>query len=303
MIELLEEVETDVVDDKPEIEFNFKREVSQNDVLKTARSKYDQSKVKTQVNVILLKDNKNSFENLQVCGKSVYDWQKRAVKAFHIKEVAKTSEDLLHIAKQNTNELYSLTLVFDNALPLVLEKTINQVLEYFIMKELSVLKFASCYLFDTKYLMSIEKLYSPQQYEVNCTEFLKCDSNENFVKINQIIKNKIISFHQNNGVLFYSPESCQVDADVKIENGTTIFANNHILGNSVIGKNCKLGINNLIENSAILENSNIESSIIKTSVVGKNCEVINFSVLENRTILKDNVKINNKHIDNKIISE
>lgn len=84
-----------------------------------------------------------------------------------------------------------------------------------------------------------------------------------------------------------------IDKSVKIGNNVTIYENNRIEGNTVIGDNVTILPNCLIKNTIIGDGSTINYSQCEDSVVGKDCSVGPFARLRPKVRLSDQVKIGN----------
>ena len=170
------------------------------------------------------------------------------------------------------------------------------------MKNLSVLKFTRGYMFETEYLKRIDKLLSPQMQYFEEEDFITCYNPKQYSLICDIMKNRIITYHQKNGVIFEDAVSAQVDADVSIESDVIIGSGCQIKGKSVIESGAVLKSNCYIENSMIKSGSKIYASTIKESVIGQNCIVENYCVVENKTIIGDGSKLcGYNHIDSQVL--
>lgn len=123
---------------------------------------------------------------------------------------------------------------------------------------------------------------------------------------------KVALFSQGENLIkmtkFLNKKSCFIDKNVKLGKNVTIYENNHIEGNSVIGDNCVLLPGNYIISSQIgndccLHASVIEESIVKEggkigpfahirpqSEIGKNCKIGNFVEIK-KSIIGDGTKI------------
>jgi len=84
-----------------------------------------------------------------------------------------------------------------------------------------------------------------------------------------------------------------IDSTVKIGNNVTIYENNRIEGNTVIGDNVVLKPNNYIIDGQIGDGTVITQSQIEQSTVGKNCKIGPFSHLRPNSVLKDEVHVGN----------
>lgn len=71
----------------------------------------------------------------------------------------------------------------------------------------------------------------------------------------QIKQQEIIEHWMIRGVRFYLPDTIRVDVNVTIGAGTEIGAGAHILGNTTIGKYCKIAPYSIVKNETISDNT------------------------------------------------
>lgn len=109
--------------------------------------------------------------------------------------------------------------------------------------------------------------------KANDIKLLCADINKEKICINEILRQKIIEKHIENGVYITDPTSTYIDFDVQIESGVTIYHNNFITGKSVIKKNCMLMPNNSVNNTTICEKTVITASTFNEAYVGENTTV------------------------------
>lgn len=108
-------------------------------------------------------------------------------------------------------------------------------------------------------------------------EALKFNSAKPFLGVNtllqleeveSLLREKIKTFHRDNGVRFIDFNNCYIDTDVKIGFGTIIYPGVYLSGNTIIGEDV------VIENGAIVKDSKIENK----------AKVLAYSVLESATL-------------------
>lgn len=125
---------------------------------------------------------------------------------------------------------------------------------------------------------------------------------EELEKVMKMVRHSIIRKHIANGVVFKDLDGVHIDANVKIGQGTQIYANNYLRGNTIIGKECVLEAGNIIENATIGDNvkitcSNLENCEIGSqttvgpnahvhtrSSVGSGCRIGNYVEIKNSTL-------------------
>ena len=299
MLDILEEIEkngnaVNMQKDKIELGLNFFKEDNQP---KTNLSGYNQEDAMGNVQVVLLCVDNKSFNlnmptcNLSICGKTMRDWVKNAVQGMNVVEAEMDSKaDFLPIVKQNAGGKKYTLVLFSDA-PLIQHKTVQEIVEYFVLKSLSVLKFSRGYMFETSYLQTIDKLLNPQVQYFEEEDFITCYNMKQFALVSDIMRNRILGYHQRNGVIIIDPNSTFIDADASIESDVVIYPNNKIFGKTKISSGANLFCNNIIKNSIIMlnvkiENSNIDSSVIKSGCLVKNYSTVLNSILEENCTLK-----------------
>ena len=244
--------------------------------------------------VLILKPNyKTDYCNLDMFGIKGIDYILNSVQDFEVKQKDyNINDDVIKVIKENLNDKkYVLTLFSDT--PLIKKQTIINIIDYFLIKKLCALSFNRGYCFDTNYLKSVEKVYNPQIQEFEDEDFIKVDSSKNFSLALDVLKNRIISYHQQNGVIFENVNSCFIDARVNIENNVIIKNNVTILGKSIIKQNSIIynsSLNRVIVGDGVM----IENSIVENTVVEKNAKIKDYSIIKNASIKENSVLTNEK---------
>lgn len=113
-----------------------------------------------------------------------------------------------------------------------------------------------------------------------------------------------MNFCHGENLILKDEKSIFIDDTVKVGKNVTIYENNRIEGNTVIGDNVVLLPNNYIINGVIKDNSTINHSQIEDAIVGEECYVGPFARLRPKAELKKGAKIGNfVEIKNAIIGE
>lgn len=316
MLDILEEIEksgnsVNLKKEEVKIDLNF---VKNEPVSQPNLSNFNLDDAFSQTQVILLCVNNESFKlsektfNLKICGKAMNEWVKNAVQGMEIVEAEIDSKaDFLPVVKQNVgNKKYTLVLFSDA--PLLQYKTVQEIVEYFVLKSLCVLKFSRGYMFETNYLNTIDKLFNPQMQYFEEEDFICCYNLKQFALVSDIMHNRILGFHQRNGVVITDPATTHIDADVSIENDVLVMPNNKLFGKCKIEKGTVLKCNNIIQNSVIkqdctIENSNITSSVIQEKCIIQSYCTIDSSILESGCTLKGYNYIQSMKINQNTILE
>jgi len=89
------------------------------------------------------------------------------------------------------------------------------------------------------------------------------------------------------------PKTTYVDQVAEIGEGTTIYPNTTILGKTVIGKNCEIGPNSVIQDSKIADGCVVFFSVVKDSEMGEGSDIGPFSHLREGVSVGKKVHIGN----------
>jgi len=123
-------------------------------------------------------------------------------------------------------------------------------------------------------------------------------------EMNKKAQEKIIEYHEENGVQFISLDGVGISPFAKIEPGTVIYQGTIIKGNSKIGKNTVLGPNTIIDNSVIGENCVINSTQIESSTLENNVTTGPFCHIRPKCVIKNGVHLGNfVEVKNSIVGE
>ena len=230
--------------------------------------------------------------DIKLFGKTMTEWVANAVFDTEIRYAeCEFGDDFLPRVKNvfNPNAKYTVVLFSDT--PLFEHKTFLQIMEYFKMKDLSVLKLTRGYVFETKYLMQIDSLLNPQMQYFEEEDFITCYSLKQVAIVREILKNRILNYFMKNGVVIEDPASTFIDADVQIAKNTHIEPFCKILGQSVIEDNVFIGSFSEINDSVICSGVKVFGAKITNSLVESHAKVERFSTISNNTKVCEEVVV------------
>lgn len=244
--------------------------------------------------VLILKTTyKIDFYNQKMFGLCSIDYILGAVNGYETKIVDfDKNQDVIDVIKQNLNEKKYVLVLFSDT-PLVTKNTINDITDYFLIKSLCALRFNRGYCFSTDYLKSVEKIYCPNEQNFCDEDFLIVKDSASFSECVEVLRNRIVKFHQSEGVLFLSPKNVSIDANATIGENVVVGEFVTIFGKSVIESGCKL-FDCTLNKVIVGKNCEISNSIIENSVIEKNCKICDYSVIKNKTILENKTISNEK---------
>ena len=239
-------------------------------------------------------DNKTDLLGLDLNG-----WLNVATINFNKQFISSNNNHEEQIIKNLDNS--DITVVLHAFNPLITENNISFYIDYLVYKNLDLVKLPFGYVFKTNYIKQTKSFKEPIVFNGIDNEFLKVDSSEAFNVAYQILKNRIIQKHINNGVKFVDVLSTVVHYFVEIDAGTQIYPFNIITGNTKIGKNAVIKDGNTIESCVIgdecvIAKSEIKKSIIQTGTIVLPFNTINNSKIEDNCLVKSYNHINDAHI-------
>lgn len=217
----------------------------------------------------------NDLPSVKICGKKMIDWV-RLAGADCEQYVIEDCEDVLEMAKTiSTDKKY--IAIFYSDTPLFNKGAFYRIMDYFSSRNINLLKLTRGFVVKREFLQS--NLYFVQGANSGIEEdsLLRANSAKTISYIQNIINNKILSFHEKNGVVIFGKNTVFIDADVEIENGVIIYPNNVIQGESIISGGTILESGNIIKNSIIANNCLLCASYIEKSKIGLGKEIKPFS--------------------------
>ncbi len=158
--------------------------------------------------------------------------------------------------------------VFYSDTPLVDRAIFYRVMDYFSKAGLNAMALPRGYVFRRDFLFAIENFNSPCLNRFDEKAFTIVDSAKALSEAANYLYNKIRDYHIKNGVVLFGEQTIFIDGDVEIGQGTVIYPNNVIKGQTVIGKSVILDSGNIIEDSIISDDAYISDSFIDKSKIG-----------------------------------
>lgn len=220
--------------------------------------------------------------NLEIYGKKMCEWVEESVKNFEVKTIACDDQsNIVPLIKPLLNEKKT-TIVLYSDTPLLTKNTINEILDYYSMRHLNVLKLNRGWVFDTEFIAKAEDVTSVMSRDFGTKEFAPVGDAVSLQRASEVIRNRIVKFHLKNGVFIQDKNSTFIDAGVIIESGAIIQPNNVLMGETYIGKNVILEPNNTIVSSIISNGCDVKSSYIKNSKITENMVVGPFELIEEK---------------------
>ena len=233
---------------------------------------------------------KKTYE-LNLLGASMQNWVARACLKKPIVAEEKDSDNLLSSVRPLLKDA-EFTVVLYSDTPLVTAKGIREVLDYASAQNLSVMRLSRGWVLKTEYAKEIETIYASRTYDNISSELFVVNSIESFEKAQNILKRRIVRFHEQAGAVIVDPANTYIEAGVSIEPGAVVEPFVKLEGETTIGANSKICSNSVVSSSSIdemviVKNScNIVGSCIKdNAIVGNNCCILNKSLVGEESIV------------------
>ncbi len=194
-------------------------------------------------------------------------------------------------------------VVIEGDMPLVNQQVIEKIREFHIKEGNDVSQVCAkgneetgVYMFEPKILLEVfsSEAYSPEKgidaskalafldeegYKfgrlnyAEATTFSRASDAVGYCKISEQLKAKINFSHMKNGVKFVDINTAYIDATVKIGEGTVIYPNTTLEGETVIGKNCTVGPSSTLTDMTIADKVTISYSVLLESEIGSETSV------------------------------
>lgn len=192
-------------------------------------------------------------------------------------------------AAVDRNKTYTVMLYCDA--PLLSASAVRAAVEKLKAEGGSTLALPRGLIMRTDYLFNVDSLYIQEPVTKDAGEFTAVTDGESLARITEIIRNRIIRYHVNNGVRITDAKNTYIDCDVVIGKNVVIEPYNFIKGKTVIKDNAVVMPGNYIENCIIGSGARIDSSRLYNSFIGAGTRVGPFAYLRPDTVIGENCRI------------
>lgn len=221
------------------------------------------------------------FSNLDLCGKKMLDWVLMAGSDCETKIINDSEDIFAFIRSLSTTK--PIIAVFYSDTPLLDKITFNKICDYFSSRNMNFLQLSRGFVIKTDFIKN--NTYFAQG--VNLYEdknLLIVDNAKSLSYVSNSLYNKILAFHQKNGVIIFGQNTVFIDADVEIESGVIIYPNNVIQGQSIIGQGVVLQSGNIIRDSIITNGCMLKACFVENSKITSGTAIEPFSKIINEEI-------------------
>lgn len=185
------------------------------------------------------------------------------------------------------------TVVLYSDTPLISRKSVLDAVETLRAEGLNALQMTRGYVFRTQYLLSTSDVVSPPNYFFEEEDFITAFSFKQLSIITEILRNRILDYHMENGVYLTDPTSTVIEPDVEIGMGAVIEGNCRIKGRTHIAENCTIGCGSLIDGAEIGSGAYVLRSVITQSKIGRGTTVGPDANIHSSAVIGDGCRIGN----------
>lgn len=230
--------------------------------------------------------------DIEILGKTMLEWAELSLSGMEIRHADYTESVTLPVLlKPYLNTKKDITVVLYSDTPLISKKTVASAVQTLKDKGLNVLKMTRGYVIKTAFLLGAEKLYTDSSYYFEEDDFITAFNFKQVQLITEVLKNRILNYHMENGVYFEDGASAFVGSDVTIGRGVRIAPNNILLGKTVIKDGVRIKAGNVIEDCIIGEGAVLDSSRMYGSFIGAETTVGPFAYIRPESVIGENCRI------------
>lgn len=129
---------------------------------------------------------------------------------------------------------------------------------------------------------------------IDATEVMGVNNRVDLARANALMKERIAEGLMRSGVTIVDPANTYIDSGVKVGQDTVIYPGVHLIGRTVVGKDCMIEEGCRIEGSSIGDGSVIKSySVIESTVAGRAVVIGPFARIRPGSVLGEGVRIGN----------
>lgn len=229
--------------------------------------------------------------NIEILGKSMLQWVSVALGDIPHSDINSVGGEVVKEIKPFIRKDSDYTVVLYSDTPLITKKTVGEAIAMIKETGGNVLKMSRGYVFKTSFLSLADKIYSENISYFDEEDFITAFNFRQLGLITDIMKNRILAFHMEQGVHFEDMSSAYIGCDVVIGKSVVIAPNNVIKGKTIIKDNVKILSNNVIEDCIIDEGAVINSSQLYKSYVGKETTVGPYAFIRPDSVIGANCRI------------
>lgn len=229
--------------------------------------------------------------DIEILGKSMLDWVKLAFSEDPVVVVEDDGSKITDLLRPHISN-YEYTVVLYSDTPLISRKTVLEAVSFCRANKINVCRMTRGFVFNTAFLQSCDDLIAKNRYYFSEEEdFITASNYGQTALVTDILRNRIIRYHMDEGVYIVDPQTTVIEGDCVIGRGTKIEGNNRLEGKCLIGENVKLNSGNVINSCIIGQDCVCSSSRVELAVIGKGTTVGPFAYIRPECIIGENCRI------------
>ena len=122
-------------------------------------------------------------------------------------------------------------------------------------------------------------------------EGIGVNSRVDLAKVELVLRNRICVKWMSDGVTIPDPSTVYIDTTAEIGRDTIVLPNSHIIGDVVIGSDCKIGPNSVVKDSKLGDSCIVSGSVVSGSELERDVYVGSFSSIRSGSYLGCGVHI------------
>lgn len=229
---------------------------------------------------------------IEILGKTCEEWVKIALGDSYTASVPYDGESPLPpILRRHVDARTAYTVILYSDTPLVSKGTIIDAVASLRKSGRNILKMTRGFVVRTPYLFKADNLYADETKFFDEEDFVTAFSFRQLSLITDMLKNRIVGYHQENGVHIDDPSTTYIGSDVSIAAGVRIAPNNTLMGKTVIKEGVVLKPGNVIEDTIIDCGATVDVSRLYHSYVGKNTTVGPYAYIRPNCVIGEHCRI------------
>lgn len=237
-------------------------------------------------------DRMGETAGIDILGKSMLDWVKLALSdtPVAIADYDASVELPLLLRPYIVPGCEYMVVLFSDT-PLVTRKTVASVIEEATRSARSVLKMTRGYVFRCSFLATADKIYTNDTVYFDEEDFITAFNFKQVGLITDILKNRILDYHMEQGVRFTDLTGTVIGCDVSIESGAVIGYGNILLGKTRISSGASLGNGNRLTDCIVKSGAVVNDTVANRAIIGANAKVGPFTVLNGNVVIGDGATV------------
>lgn len=221
--------------------------------------------IKDEVLFVVVKVEKH---NLKLCGKEMTDWVLMAGSGCTQIVVDNCDDIVERVRNIETDKKY--IAVFYSDTPLFDRASFYGIIDHFTSRSINFLQLSRGFVVKTSFLKNSPSFMQSANGGFEVKSLIRADNSKTLSLVQEILNDKILTFHISNGVVIFGANTVYIDADVEIDAGTIIHPNVVLKGETIVGASCEIESGCVVEDSIISNGCKVKAlSLIKRSKVGQ----------------------------------